>query len=190
MARSDIGPRADPSLDRKSRDTYENHIVLCSNHHRIIDRDRDTYPLESLQRMKADHESEIAARGSAATISTTTPSIRALKELRTENSNVEVSYANIIHKPQTEDLVAAFELAGWQTNFNEVPLDSYPTGRYYRGIEVSGFNKLLVEAVAEVLVKAGWSAVETVVKPLEIPRDNAKHPWAQQKLYIRIGHAN
>lgn len=59
IAESDNGPRADPNLPVSSRNSYNNLILLCRNHHRIIDDpnngERD-YSVARLQQMKLDHE--------------------------------------------------------------------------------------------------------------------------------------
>lgn len=55
-----VGKRAlrhNKALTREQRDAYDNLILLCSNHHTVIDHDAKTYTVEALRRMKADHES-------------------------------------------------------------------------------------------------------------------------------------
>ena len=47
--------RYNKELSKEERDAYGNLILLCANHHTIIDRDK-TYTVESLKRMKAEHE--------------------------------------------------------------------------------------------------------------------------------------
>lgn len=53
---SDAGPRAQPAFDSKSRDAYENLILLCRNCHKKIDGLISDYPPERLQQIKHDHE--------------------------------------------------------------------------------------------------------------------------------------
>ena len=48
--------RHNKTLTREQRDAYDNLILLCSNHHAIIDHDDKTYTVEVLRRMKAEHE--------------------------------------------------------------------------------------------------------------------------------------
>ena len=55
-AHSDAGPRANSALDSKSRDSYPNWILLCANHHDVIDKQQDTYPAETLFSWKSEHE--------------------------------------------------------------------------------------------------------------------------------------
>jgi len=50
------GPRGKSPLSDEDRDRYPNLILLCRNHHRIIDRDPDAWPIEVLHQIKSDHE--------------------------------------------------------------------------------------------------------------------------------------
>lgn len=55
-ASSNDGPRGNPSLSPKARDSYENLILLCRNCHGKIDGLSVAYPAERLLQIKADHE--------------------------------------------------------------------------------------------------------------------------------------
>jgi hypothetical protein len=61
-AHSDGGPRANHSLAQKQRDRYENWILLCSEHHTIVDRQPNTYTSDDLLRWKAEHEQWVVKR--------------------------------------------------------------------------------------------------------------------------------
>lgn len=50
------GPRWDKNQSKDQREAYENFILMCSIHHKIIDTDVDTYPVDKLYKMKAAHE--------------------------------------------------------------------------------------------------------------------------------------
>jgi hypothetical protein len=51
------GPRYDSSYPTDKIDSYENLILLCPTHHRLIDkRDGMGYTVESLRKMKVSHE--------------------------------------------------------------------------------------------------------------------------------------
>lgn len=50
------GPRGKSRLPIEDRDRYPNLILLCRNHHGIIDRDADAWPVELLHQIKSDHE--------------------------------------------------------------------------------------------------------------------------------------
>jgi HNH endonuclease len=57
VAESLDGPRGQSPLTAEQRDKYGNLILLCRNHHRQIDTQIETYPVERLQQLKLDHES-------------------------------------------------------------------------------------------------------------------------------------
>ncbi|MEV7801931.1 ABC-three component system protein [Microbispora sp. NPDC088329] len=52
---SDGGPRADSSLDGKSRNKFENLLLLCAACHRLVDGQPEEYPDEILAAMKERH---------------------------------------------------------------------------------------------------------------------------------------
>jgi hypothetical protein len=56
--------RHDPAQSRQQRDDYENLILLCPTHHRLIDRreNETRYPVDLLQRIKSDHEAFVRSR--------------------------------------------------------------------------------------------------------------------------------
>ncbi len=56
VAESDDGPRADPAMPKDQRNIYTNLILLCRNHHKVIDAQEGEYTVERLHRMKAEHE--------------------------------------------------------------------------------------------------------------------------------------
>ena len=54
--------RYNPSLTDADRHSYDNIILLCANHHTVIDKDEKTYTVERLVGMKREHESKQTAR--------------------------------------------------------------------------------------------------------------------------------
>ena len=50
------GPRGDPDYPKEKLDTYENLILLCGNHHAIVDKQPNTYRCEDLRAWKGEHE--------------------------------------------------------------------------------------------------------------------------------------
>lgn len=50
------GPRFDPNQTEEARHAFENLILLCSVHHRVVDDQFDTYSVELLSEMKELHE--------------------------------------------------------------------------------------------------------------------------------------
>lgn len=55
-ASSPGGPRFDPDQTAAERHGFENLILLCTNHHTVIDDDEEAYTVERLLAMKAAHE--------------------------------------------------------------------------------------------------------------------------------------
>jgi hypothetical protein len=56
VAASEDGPRGRSTLTSEQRDLYDNLILLCRNHHGEIDAQPETFPVERLKAIKADHE--------------------------------------------------------------------------------------------------------------------------------------
>lgn len=52
------GPRHDPNLSEEQSHSFENLILLCERHHKIVDGDTKNFTIESLRGMKATHEKE------------------------------------------------------------------------------------------------------------------------------------
>jgi hypothetical protein len=55
-ARSSNGPRFDEKQTDKQRHSFENLILLCRRHHKIIDAEFEVYSVDALQEMKKIHE--------------------------------------------------------------------------------------------------------------------------------------
>lgn len=51
------GPRYDPLQSEEERQSFTNLMILCSNHHDVIDSDIEAYTVERLNAMKEKHES-------------------------------------------------------------------------------------------------------------------------------------
>ena len=62
VAQSPSGPRADPSLTPEQLDHYDNLILLCRNHHKLVDDQENTYTVQRLLEMKAAHEKWVRER--------------------------------------------------------------------------------------------------------------------------------
>jgi hypothetical protein len=52
----ETSPRGVSTLSQTDRDRYPNLILLCAEHHKIVDDDPETWPVERLHQIKADHE--------------------------------------------------------------------------------------------------------------------------------------
>lgn len=56
VGHSDDGPRGDPSYPKELRSKYENLILLCGNHHDVIDGQDSTFTIVELRHWKSEHE--------------------------------------------------------------------------------------------------------------------------------------
>lgn len=56
FARSPDGPRGDSSFPKERIDKYDNLVLMCSIHHKLIDDQPSTYPVDKLKEIKSNHE--------------------------------------------------------------------------------------------------------------------------------------
>lgn len=56
VARKETGPRGISSLSKDDRDKYENLVLLCRIHHKVIDDQHKFYTVEKLNELKKTHE--------------------------------------------------------------------------------------------------------------------------------------
>lgn len=69
LARSPDGPRGLPQMETVSRDSYENLILLCPNHHLEVDKVPDNWSADRLIDAKTQHEKWVSERLQAGQIS-------------------------------------------------------------------------------------------------------------------------
>jgi hypothetical protein len=62
VAESREGPRGSEPLSEEERNQPENLIVVCPEHHKVIDSQPKTYSIAVLRQMKIDHASEVRRR--------------------------------------------------------------------------------------------------------------------------------
>jgi hypothetical protein len=62
VSRSSDGPRGSSDLSAEERDAYENLILLCPTHHKMIDASADQWTCEKVRQMKQTHEKWVAAQ--------------------------------------------------------------------------------------------------------------------------------
>lgn len=65
IAESEDGPRGKSPITRAQRDAYPNRILLCLEHHKIVDDDPDHWTVDRLLEMKAEHEAWVESVTSA-----------------------------------------------------------------------------------------------------------------------------
>jgi ferredoxin len=63
VGKSKKGPRGDSSMSAADRASAANHVLLCANCHREIDRDKAAWRPERLLAMKAEHEDRVRLAG-------------------------------------------------------------------------------------------------------------------------------
>lgn len=66
-AASEKGPRYNSKQSNEERNGYNNLIMLCSRHHKIIDSDPNKYTVEYLKELKSKHEKKYLANQLALT---------------------------------------------------------------------------------------------------------------------------
>ncbi|MEU9042990.1 MULTISPECIES: HNH endonuclease [unclassified Kitasatospora] len=60
IAENDGGPRADPRMPKPERDSYANMILLCEEHHKVIDSANGKFfSVDQLLVMKSEHEERV-----------------------------------------------------------------------------------------------------------------------------------
>jgi hypothetical protein len=59
VAESPAGPRGNSPLSLEDRNKHPNLLVLCTEHHTIVDKQTNTYSVAVLKQMKLDHEIRI-----------------------------------------------------------------------------------------------------------------------------------
>lgn len=105
-------PRGISKLPLEDRNFYSNLILLCSNDHKIIDRDEKNWPVEILYKIKTDHELWVQE---SLSVNTLTPEMVVYSNiidnlnthLRLDSFNwfISNSVKNILHR----DFVDAYE---------------------------------------------------------------------------------
>ena len=101
VARSEDGPRGKSTLSEDDRDKYDNLILLCRKHHKIIDDQFNFYTVEKLNKVKKSHESWVK------------------ESLKTdkEKEKIDLVYANYI-----DEIIKELDFENWKA------WTSYPIG--------------------------------------------------------------
>ena len=100
MAEDEDGPRGDSPLTLVERNSYANLILLCLEHHKIIDDHPDKYTVDLLVEVKASHEAWFA-------------SLRSPEDARQEAA--EMLMINIID--EWEERADIHHWRGWVSSF-------------------------------------------------------------------------
>ncbi|MCI0390525.1 MAG: hypothetical protein MOB07_17410 [Acidobacteria bacterium] len=62
ISRQPNGPRHDPNYTENQLDAYENLILLCRVHHKMIDDQHETYTVGILSQIKSNHEFQVSQK--------------------------------------------------------------------------------------------------------------------------------
>jgi hypothetical protein len=110
-----------------------------------------------------------------------------LKDLRNENTSVDIVFFDATHFPFAERLASAFEAAGWPVNFNKTAQGAY-NPQYHGGVEVKGDNRYFVESIASTLQGSGCAGVKATIGATTIKPSNPKYEYARNKVWITMGY--
>ena len=174
------GPRYDPSFARENVDDYSNLILLCKNHHKLIDDQESQYNASRLTELKAKHEKWVFGRLEASGLRNRSPGIRRVPErtpefLRRVRSGRELfaivtdacAYAphyDDLQNETEEELVAGFlqDAQDWGELELELVRDRMGAARsleeHLRDLERAGF---WVFGARETQILVGRSGQET-----------------------------
>jgi hypothetical protein len=61
-AKNHGGPRYDENYPEEFRDSYDNLLLMCRIHHKVIDDHPEIYPIEKLRVIKVDHEAWVDSK--------------------------------------------------------------------------------------------------------------------------------
>ena len=73
------GPRYDPKFSVDEIDSYPNLILLCRVHHKIIDDQSETFTVDILHQLKANHEKWVADALESATLFESLPATKSIE---------------------------------------------------------------------------------------------------------------
>ncbi|MBY5827670.1 HNH endonuclease [Rhizobium leguminosarum] len=104
--------RHDPSQTQEQRDDYANLILLCPNHHSVIDKkaNEHRYSVQILEAMKREHEAKVIARMEAGKVPDRNSLALQIQALLEENYQAWVTYgptSEIARKEPNNDAIHA-----------------------------------------------------------------------------------
>ncbi|MDO6658003.1 HNH endonuclease signature motif containing protein [Anaerobacillus sp. 1_MG-2023] len=92
IARSENGPRGSEIYLNKSKDTYENLILLCPTHHRNIDKAPKEFSVAQILDWKKNHEKKVENALSEVSIETFEMLCNKVSEILLDNNQVYKQY--------------------------------------------------------------------------------------------------
>jgi hypothetical protein len=114
--------------------------------------------------------------------------LAALKQYSGDFYNLDIEFANVKHRQLAETIESVFWLAGWKTNSNSLPQENYQPHHYWRGVHVWGYNRHLVNSIAQSMSDSGIIGVRSSIEVSKIAKDNPKWPYVEHRIKIRVGH--
>lgn len=100
-ARKPGGARYDENMSEEEKESYENRILLCGNHHTLIDEAPDQYPPEALKQMKQRHEKQ-------------SPDARELSPELLNKLIDQISPSNLLVYVEKSDIQCLHEVLDWR----------------------------------------------------------------------------
>ena len=111
------GPRHVPSVHLTEFDAYDNLILLCRDHHKVVDDQRETYTAECLREMKKGHERWVSDRlsdsqgfGAAKVLSVPGNTPAFLAQLRTGQEVLRITMDACAYSREHDELLSQEEV--------------------------------------------------------------------------------
>lgn len=111
VAKSPDGPRGESTLTAEQRDQYDNLILLCRTHHKIIDEQPNFYTVDKLKEIKRQHEEWV----------------KSSLHLDKEKEKDELAYASYI-----DSLAGMFDFDNWNRWTSLLVSNGQPSIMYRR----------------------------------------------------------
>jgi hypothetical protein len=151
------GPRYDESVTPKDRNSFENLMLMCPNHHTLIDKDPNTYTVQVLKEIKRRHEESQHKR-----ITDITPMAEAfLRE--TIFNQISVYGLKILPRNYFERYRSTnTDFENWKKGFS-FNLESIKAGREFRRNAVLSDIKEILEVKQRVLLLGEMGMSKTTI---------------------------
>lgn len=128
------GPRGNSPLKLKERNHEANLLLLCLDHHKVVDDDPITHTVESLKRRKAEHELWVASRLSLE--KTWQTKLHNFYYINVPRLNLLASSAGLsLNLSSYGEIVALHEL-GWELNYLMVGFEKILAKAELRAVEI------------------------------------------------------
>ena len=112
VARKKDGPRGNSKLPIENRDYYDNLILMCSNHHKIIDDNPSKYSIDKLKDFKKEHENWVSDN----------------LNIDRDKQKIELEYATIVDKWVELGMVDIWK--SWSSNLLSSGQPTIPISHY------------------------------------------------------------